>query len=97
MIYDFWWDTDGRSSHFLADINAPESVVNRMAEEYNEHTRRISFVIFLRIHNIPARSINPVEVEFYPKEEKRGERGFILEPDFARGAEIRQVQEKTRA
>jgi hypothetical protein len=97
MIYDFWWDAGGRSSHFLADINAPESVVNRMAEEYNEHTRNISFVTFLRIHNIPARIINPIEVEFYPHEEKQGERGHILEPDFARGAKIWQVQEKARA
>jgi len=97
MIYDFWWDTGGRSSHFLADINAPESVVNRMAEEYNMHPQKISFVTFLRLHNIPARSINPVEVEFYPKEVKQGERGIILKPDFALGAEIRQVQEKARA
>ena len=66
MIYDFWWDNGGRSSHFLADINAPESVVNRMAEEYNEHTRTISFVTFLRIHNIPARSVN------YPRLETGG-------------------------
>lgn len=97
MIYDFWWDTGGRSSHFLADINALESVVNRMAEEYNMHPQKISFVTFLRIHNIPARIINPIEVEFYPNEKKQGERGHILEPDFARGAQIRQVQEKARA
>jgi hypothetical protein len=97
MIYYFWWDTGGRSSHFLADINAPESVVNRMAEEYNMHPQKVSFVTFLRLHNIPAISINPVEVEFYPNKVKPDHRQPILTPDFAHGAEIRQVQEKARA
>lgn len=95
MIYDFWWDSGGRSSHFLADISAPKDVVERMAREYNERQPNASFVTFLRAHNIPARNITPIEVEFYQRETE--DERPTMAPDFARGAEIRQVQEKAGA
>jgi hypothetical protein len=97
MIYDFWWDSGGRSSRFLADISAPKEVVERMAREYNERQPKVSFVTFLRTHNIPARNITPIEVEFYQREIETEDKLMTLAPDFALRAEIRQVQEKAVA
>ena len=96
MIYDFWWDSGGRSSHFLAEISALKDVVERMAQEYNERQPKVSFVTFLRAHNIPARNITPIEVEFYQRETEPEDKRMMTTPDFALRAEIRQVQEKAR-
>lgn len=81
----------------MADISAPKDVVERMAQEYNERQPKVSFVTFLRAHNIPARNITPIEVEFYRREIEPEDKRVRMTPDFALHAEIRQVQEKARA
>ncbi len=75
MIFDLCWDTNGTGSHFLAEIKAPKEVVEKMVRDYNRGKPAVSFVTFLRQHNIPARNIDPIKVEFYKERE--------AEPDFA--------------
>lgn len=95
MIYDFWWETGNKSSHFLVDISAPRETVEQMVSKYVSSNSKDSFVGFLRTHAIPARGITPIEVEFYKRESEMKEQ--TMAPDFALCAEIRQVQEKARA
>jgi len=81
MIYEFWWNPDGKSGHFLADISASSEVVERMVQKYLRTKPRDSFVGFLRAHNIPALNIAPIEVGFYEKPHLGNKQ--ILAPDFA--------------
>jgi hypothetical protein len=87
MIFDLWWETNGTGSHFLAEIKAPKEIVERMARDYNTINPAVSFVTFLRMHNIPARNIDPIRVEFTTEER--------LSQISHCGAEIRHAQERT--
>jgi hypothetical protein len=87
MIFEFWWGTGGTGSRFLAEVKASKELVEKMVRSYNITNPAVSFVTFLRMHNIPASNIDPIRVEFTTEER--------LSQISHCGAEIRHAQEIT--